>query len=140
LGNIGLGKSTFARKLADKGAIVVNLDSIVTMVHGGDYKGYREDWKELYKVFQSAIITTAIKNDKKIIAIDDTNMKRSRRKKLISLGTYWQLRIFCYDFGRGTEEGSKRRMKEPKGYERPKLEEGFDEIISMRGQDARAYI
>jgi predicted kinase len=147
MGNIGSGKSTFARKLADEGAVIVDLDSIVTMVHGGNYKGYKEEWKGLYKVIQSAIISTAIKNNKDI-AIDDSNMKKSRRQSLIHLGEFWQLKVICYDFGPGTEEGLKRRMKQLKGhkpeywvpvykklknqYERPTIEEGFDEINGVK--------
>lgn len=152
VGNIGLGKSTFARKLADEGAMVVNLDSIVTMLHGGNYKGYREDWKEVYKGAQIDIMQQAVISSLDII-IDNTNMKRKGRVRLISkfcqcVGGFTEKKIICYDFGSGTEEGLDRRMGTPYGhepeywkdvyklkkeqYERPSLEEGFDETVDMR--------
>lgn len=152
VGNIGLGKSTFARKLADEGAMVVNLDSIVTMLHGGNYKGYREDWKEVYKGAQIDIMQQAVISSLDII-IDNTNMKRKGRERLISkfcqcVGGFTEKKVICYDFSSGTEEGLKKRMEEPKGhepeywegvynrlkkeYEIPMGEEGFDEIIDMR--------
>ena len=45
----GGGKSTYAQQRAECGDIIADIDSIVTMVHGGDYKLYNIALKPLYK-------------------------------------------------------------------------------------------
>jgi len=42
IGCIASGKSTYARKLARKGWVVINDDDIVKLVHGRDYTGCQQ--------------------------------------------------------------------------------------------------
>lgn len=56
----GSGKSTYAKKRAAEGAVIVDADAIVTMIHGGNYRLYKPSWKPLYKAAEEHLVLAAL--------------------------------------------------------------------------------
>uniref|UniRef100_A0A6M3L8A9 Putative ATPase domain containing protein n=2 Tax=viral metagenome TaxID=1070528 RepID=A0A6M3L8A9_9ZZZZ len=140
-GNIGSGKSLTAAKLAKMGHVVVNGDSITSMVGGGEYGIYDKAKRDIYHAAEFAIIETAFVNGFSVV-IDRTNMKVSDRARYIDVGKKHGAYIHSYDWGRGNEKSLARRLNKPNGvpaetwksvhafmmnsYEPVSLDEGFN--------------
>lgn len=99
-GNIASGKSTLSRDLAKAGCVVVNNDSVVTMLHGGMYELYDEKLKPLYKGIEKFIIEEALKEGIDVV-IDRTLAKRKTREAFISLGKKYNAEIMLLETGWG---------------------------------------
>lgn len=143
-GNIGSGKSLISSKYAKNGYVVVNMDSITRMIGGGEYGLYDSAKKDIYHSAEKSIIYSALDRGFSVV-IDRTNMDKKRRSAYIDLGKSFNADIISYDFGPGTVEGYQRRIQSPygipadqwsevfdfmeKSYEKPSIEEGFNEII-----------
>lgn len=143
-GNIGAGKSVLAAKYAKKGHIVVNMDSITTMVQGGEYGMYDSKKKPVYHGTEHAAIISALVEGFNVV-VDRTNMKASDRARYIEKANSLANppRIVSVDFGPGNETTLARRLQKPNGipikqwgmvhdymlksYEKPSIEEGFSE-------------
>ena len=141
-GNIGSGKSTLAAKYANRGYVIVNLDSLRTSMQGGHY--YIDNQKTgLYNAIECCIIKNAIDRNMSIV-IDKTNMTRNSRLKYIhmikeSSNLY---NIICYDFGPGNHSSLSRRIRNSnqtppevwekvhqmmtRSYQAPASDEGFE--------------
>jgi predicted kinase len=147
VGNIGQGKSLISSKLAKQGKVIVNMDSILLMVHGGEYGLFDPDKKQIYRDAEEAVIKSSLAKGFDVV-VDRTNMRKDRRQKFIELAKNYTEEIECYHFGRGDKELClKNRMKNPRGvprktwemvyrkmaesYEEPEEEEGFSRIIEM---------
>lgn len=146
-GNIGSGKSTFARELVtnNKDCIVVNDDAITTMIGGGDYTNYDKSKKYLYKCIELYCVEAGLGSNRSVV-VDMPNMNRSSRRRFIEIGKQYNANIISYDWGSGKIEGLTRRLKNPRGYnnweeafytkknkyEQPSTDEGFDKIIRIR--------
>ena len=147
VGNIGQGKSLISSKLAKQGKVIVNMDSILLMVHGGEYGLFDPAKKEIYRSAEEAVIRSSLEKGFDVV-VDRTNMKRERRLKFIELARKYTDQIECYHFGKGDKELClKNRMKKPRGipretwemvyrkmadsYEEPLEDEGFSRIIQM---------
>lgn len=147
VGPIASGKSTYCKKLAKEGAIILNDDSIVTAVHGGDYTLYNKDLKPLYKTIENTIICTCLAMKKKII-IDRPNYSLVTRRRYISLAKSFDEKVTLVLFKKELPEiHAKRRYEsDARGhdfshwlevakyhdslYEEPNKElEFFDEIV-----------
>ncbi len=142
VGNIGCGKSFLAKKLAKKGAMIVNSDSLLRAVHGGEYLYYSE-MKDFYHNIEETILVDALRRSKTVV-VDRTNISIEERKRFIFLADKYEATSIAYDFGPGQEEHLIRRLREPQGlpervwrnvfnvinskYEKPTIEEGFAEI------------
>lgn len=151
VGNIGTGKSTLARKLADRGCLVVSLDAITTMLHGGNYGAYDAAIKDgVYKRVHREVIRAGLLHGH--VVVDDTNIDKKRRAKLVELALEMGQKACCIDFGSDVPGvGLKRRKDEPKGvgldtwdnvyhqmwrnYEEPACTEGFEFVVSARELD-----
>jgi tRNA uridine 5-carbamoylmethylation protein Kti12 len=150
-GNIGCGKSTKALELAKLGYVVVNNDSIVTMIGGGDYSLYDISKKKIYINIENISVLSALTNNFNVV-IDRTNMKKSTRERFINLGKALNAIIISYDWGPGRIQDLERRKLEPRiastdwgevydrmhvEYEEPSFDEGFDKIykISYNGEE-----
>lgn len=149
VGNIGSGKSTIARKLANQGDVVVNMDNIQESIAGGLYGAYDREKKDIYHAVESTIIESALKSNYPV-CVDRTNMDKKRRASFIEIGKKYTNNIKCFDFGPGSEDDLQRRLNNSKGtpgetwkkvfdfmkasYEKPELSEGFSEIIIPPGQ------
>lgn len=147
MGNIGSRKSTYAKELAQQGAIVVNRDAIVTLVHGGDYTLYDRKLEKLYKHIEHEIFHYAMSLGKDVV-IDKTNTTVKRRRKWIDFARQYQAKtvaVVFYDQGEGWH--IQNRMQDPRGISEEQWrrvywifheqldwhhmrleEEGFDEI------------
>ena len=84
VGNIASGKSTYCKKAADEGFIIINDDAIVNAVHAGNYKLYNEDLKPLYKSTENAILNTALAMKQSVI-IDRPNHTAAMRRRYIGI-------------------------------------------------------
>lgn len=145
-GNIGCGKSTFARELVtnNKDCIVVNDDAISTMIGGGDYTNYDESKKYLYKCIELYCVELGLGTNRSVV-VDMPNVKRSSRRGLIDIGKRYDVNIISYDWGSGNLGDLDRRKKEARGYsnwddaytrkrreyEKPSKDEGFNKIIRI---------
>lgn len=154
IGNIGCGKSLIARKFAINGYVVVNMDSIIKMVAGGEYSHYDPNKKKVYQATEIAMISAALKSGISVV-IDRTNMSRKKRSPYIELAKQFDVPITGYDWGPGTFQALKRRLSDPLGipedqwisvyrafqdsYETPLLSEGFQEIIGMKDTHFRFH-
>jgi len=144
IGNIGSGKTLLAAKFAKMGHVVCNMDSIQSMVSGGEYGLYDNAKKEVYQAAEDAIITKALESGLSVV-VDRTNMDRKRRRRFIEIGKKYASNIIAYHWGPGDEKCLNRRQANPHGipaaqwaqvfkfmqdsYEPPTTEEGFSEII-----------
>jgi predicted kinase len=80
IGPIASGKSTFAKKKAKEGALIINDDSIVNALHANEYTLYNKDLKILYKQLEMVIITTGVALGRDIV-IDRPCHSRSTRQR-----------------------------------------------------------
>ena len=142
-GNIGCGKSLLASKFAKKGFVVVNNDSLTTMIGGGDYGLYDPNKKPVYHVVEQILIEKSLENGFSVV-IDRTCVSKKTRSKFIKIGKKYEANIISYDWGPGTIKDLKRRSRNPRGisvrtwkdvfgyrfkaYEKPVMAEGFDQI------------
>jgi len=155
IGNIGSGKTYWARRKVFKGAIYISNDAITDMMHMGDYTRYDPELSSTYHRIEDTLLEDSLLNQDRDIIIDRTNMSRAKRKRFICL-------INCYinvREGKSNIEWKKiavvfnsdiitclhRRSKNSKGiterkwaeiynkfadeFESPTLDEGFDDII-----------
>lgn len=144
VGNIGSGKSTYAKKLAEEGYIVIARDALRYMIGGGNYIFNRElepaiwqgEWDILFNLMQTGVA----------IVVDEVGISPLMRKRYIELAEVFNYKISAHIMPEiSKEEAINRRMKNPHGqpdkdlwggvwdmfsigYEEPTEEEGFDEI------------
>ncbi len=85
VGMIASGKSTYARKRAKEGAVIVNDDAIVQAVHGGDYTLYDKANKPLYKSVENHVVTTAVAMGKDVVIDRGVDVRRSSRRRWVAL-------------------------------------------------------
>jgi predicted kinase len=143
-GNIGSGKSLIASKYAKQGYVVVNMDSITTMIQGGEYGLYDKNKREVYHRTEAICIHTALDSGLSVV-VDRTNMKKSDRKRYVDIGKEYGVCVRSIDWGEGDDKSLNRRLSQPNGipsnqwvdvhsfmkksYEKPSDDEGFDFIM-----------
>lgn len=147
IGNIGMGKSIIASKLAKQGKVIVSMDTIQAMVAGGEYGLYDYKKREIYQQTEETVISAALKKGFDVV-IDRTNMDRRGRKRFIELARKYTHEIECYHFGKGNKTDCLRnRMLSHRGisrktwelvydkmveaYQKPDEAEGFTSIVEM---------
>lgn len=146
VGMIGSGKSTWCRKAALNGDLVVNDDAIVSMLHGDQYTLYNKKLKPLYKSIESHIVHIAVVMGKNVVIDRGVNVQISARKRFIALAKSLDVKIIAVIFPKQTaqEHATRRFNNDPRGhtleywlnvarehldvYQKPTLEEGFDAI------------
>jgi predicted kinase len=152
VGPIASGKSTYCRIAANEGAIILNDDSIVNAVHGGDYRLYKESLKPLYKSIENTILSTAIAMQQRVV-IDRPNHSVRMRRRYIALAQSFDSEVCLVLFKRESPEihGQRRFDSDSRGhsldywidvaryhdglYEPPDKDlEGFDELIEWTYQ------
>jgi hypothetical protein len=60
VGPIASGKSTYARKRAAEGALIINDDALVAMLHAGDDTRYNTHNKNTYNAIETAAIVPSL--------------------------------------------------------------------------------
>jgi predicted kinase len=146
IGLIASGKSTYAKRRAKEGAIVVCDDSIVSAVHANDYTLYKPELKVLYKSIENLIIGLGTALGRDIIIDSGRNVSGSARKRWIAIARSLDLHCKATMFPRANiEVHAMRRFesdhrghtleywidvvkKHNEVYTIPYRTEGFDEI------------
>ena len=147
-GNIGSGKSLIARKYAQRGFVIISMDSIQQLMHGGIYGLYDRSLKLVYHRVEEEMVLESLRAGKSVL-VDRTLMYPDARNRFIRMASFLSkgsppITIMSLNFGQGSFENLENRMKEPRGlsfkkwqdifhvmfelYQRPSLEEGFDII------------
>jgi len=156
IGPIASGKSTYSKRRATEGAIIVNDDAIVMALHADQYNLYNINLKPLYKAIENSILQMAIMLGKDVI-IDRPNYSKAMRSRYISIARSLDAAIKFTVFPAATpEEHARRRThSDSRGYgieywvkvckhhmslyETPVLSEGADSIWEMRnGSDMQS--
>lgn len=146
IGPIASGKSTYCKKKAKEGFIIINDDSIVNAMHANNYLLYEESLKPLYKGIENTALHLALSLGKSVI-IDRPNYSIGMRRRYIAIANSLDIPVVAIKFkDEGAEEHVKRRMESDgrgskqeywemvynihkKLYEEPSLSEGFSGII-----------
>jgi predicted kinase len=117
VGPIASGKSTYCRKAASEGAIILNDDSIVTAVHGGDYRLYNESLKPLYKSIENTLVCTALAMGQRLV-IDRPNHSIRMRRRYIGLAHSFDATVELVMFKRELPEvhGERRFNSDSRGH------------------------
>jgi predicted kinase len=116
-GPIASGKSTYCRKAAEEGAIILNDDSIVVAVHGGNYCLYDKSLKPLYKSVENTIVCTALSMGLRLV-IDRPNHSIKMRRRYIGLAHSFDATVKFVMFKRESPEihGERRFKSESRGH------------------------
>jgi predicted kinase len=148
VGMIASGKGTFSKRLAKRGAITCNDDSIVAACHGGDYTLYRKENKTIYKNIETTMVLGAMV-ERRDVVVDRPNFKAATRARYIEMARVCDTPIICVKFPRETAEvHAKRRFEsDPRGlpyehwlqaalrhqaeWQEPKMDEGFDNMFPV---------
>lgn len=144
IGNIGTGKSLIARKYALKGYKVVNMDSIVTMLDGGEFGRYDSTNAVIYRIIEKAILQELFEAERPVF-LDRTCVNTIAREKYIIMAKEYGYKVTAIDFGSGDMASVQRRKEDNKGvsieawdsvhqkfkaiYEPASFKEDFDDII-----------
>lgn len=92
VGMIASGKSTYARRRADEGALVVCHDDLCRMLHAGlpvgpAACGYDPDLRTCYRKIEEAIARLAIEFDRDVV-IDRTHLTRESRERWLTFARW----------------------------------------------------
>jgi predicted kinase len=148
IGNIASGKSTWTTERAKQGALIINDDSIVESLHGGNYKLYSEELKPVYKGIglMTAIMGAMQGRD---LIIDSTNLTKARRARWIGMARMLDVPVVGIVFEQASpaEHAGRRVKHDARGYDfdhwlkiarmfaiqwqEPDISEGFDNLVPI---------
>ncbi len=149
VGMIASGKSTYCKYKAERGWIVINDDSIVTSVHGGNYKLYHEAFKPLYKSVEDHILHTCIGMGTNVVIDRGLDISVEARQRWISIANSCNVDIDAVVFpmvdplfhaecrfrsdNRGLSLGTWERiaLAHKKKYSWPTKQEGFHAVFEL---------
>ncbi|MHA2013326.1 MAG: AAA family ATPase [Candidatus Helarchaeota archaeon] len=148
VGNIGSGKSTLCKKLQKEGYVIISRDSLRYGIGGGNYifdLNYEPIvWDTEFYLFER-FLQLGVN-----LVIDEVGINKILRKRYIPLAKRFNYKIVVYLLPKLTMKKSvRRRLKDPHGqldkklwesvwkkfnkmYEKPTLDEGFDEIRKVK--------
>lgn len=147
IGNIGAGKSTYVKRMVDKGYVVISKDALRYMVGGGQYI-YDEALEPVIHTMATGILLLLVFSRKNII-IDETNMSITERKDFMQYKYILDYKYTAIVFPKlSKEESVARRLQANHGvtpkevweqvwerknaeYEEPTKEEGFYNIVNL---------
>jgi hypothetical protein len=87
VGMVASGKSTYARKRADEGALVIAHDGLCQMLHGGAYR-YEQGLRECYRAMEEALADRALRSGREVV-IDRTHLTRESRKRWLEFMAHY---------------------------------------------------
>lgn len=149
IGNIASGKSTYCRKRAKEGAIVVNDDAIVNGVHCDIYTLYSKELKPLYKAVENCIVISAIMLGRDVVIDRGVNITPHSRRRFIGLSNSLDAKVTAvvFKFCDPAIHAERRAKDNLRGYPfeywlevaknfhnkliLPEKHEGFDDIVYM---------
>ena len=153
IGCIASGKSLWAAQRAKDDFVIINDDSIVKMIHGGDYLAYRKELKPLYKSIEDHILHTALAMGKDVLIDRGVDVRKSSRRRWIDIAKSCDKQIRAISFEVFSPEVHARRRYnfDSRGhslqywldtaynhwnsYDEPTKEEGFYEIIKKKWEN-----
>lgn len=114
VGMIASGKSTYARKRADEGALVISHDDLTTMLHGC-YR-YEPELKDCYRAIMVDMACQSIIAKRDVI-VDRTHLTRESRKIWIDVANGAKVPVIAVMFPQLHAEAHARRRFEadPRG-------------------------
>lgn len=117
VGPIASGKSTYARRRAADGAIVVCDDDLVLACHAGLYDMYDPRLKPMYMAMEAAVITHAASLGRDIV-VDTGGRTRSRRSRFAALGRSlgYTPRAVLFEWKDAETHARRRFEHDPRGY------------------------
>lgn len=145
-GMIASGKSTYCKKAALSGSIIMNDDSIVNMLHADNYTLYDKKLKILYKTTENHIIGLALAMNKVVVVDRGLNVSKHGRRRWIALAKSFDVPVeaLCFANEGPFVHANRRFNSDSRGYpleywtkvaehhnsvyEEPSKEEGFDEV------------
>lgn len=119
VGMIASGKSTYTKKRAKEGAIIVNDDIIVNCVHGDIHTMYSRDLKPLYRGIESLIIHGAALAGRDIV-IDRPNVKKETRQRYIEIAKsldYCKIECVIFNMESPYTHAMRRTNSDCRGYD-----------------------
>lgn len=149
VGMIASGKSTFAKRRAAEGAIIVNDDAIVTALHGGDYGAYQNDLTPLYKHVEEAAFAIAVTLGRDVVIDRGVNVSANARRRWVGLAHAYNAHAVAVVFPRFSpkEHASRRFNSDGRGhsekywievakarasrYDAPTEQEGFAAVVNV---------
>jgi predicted kinase len=114
MGMIASGKSSYCKQKAKEGFLVMNNDSIITMLHGGDYTLYNEECKPIYKELELEGIETPLYYGKSVI-VDRTNLQAKTRLKYLDIAKVLAVPVNLIVFKRESPEIHAKRRADSDG-------------------------
>lgn len=149
IGPICSGKSTYTRKRAQQGAVIVSDDLIVSAVHAGDYRLYDKELKPLYKSIEMNLIAMAVSLGRDVVIDRATCMRPECRRKYIGISSSLGEKVIAVVFpnqgpwvharrrfesdsrGLDLDHWTKAAQRHESEYRPPSLDEGFDDIVPV---------
>ena len=143
VGTIASGKSTYAKKQARDGWIIINDDALVNAVHGDQYGLYQRELKPLYKGLELCILHTAIAMGRDVLVDKGLNLTRNARQRWVAVARSLDVPIDCvlFPFSSAEVHAARRVASDHRGhsleywqkvaehhisvYEPPTIDEGF---------------
>lgn len=116
VGTIASGKSTYAARMAEKGYLIVNDDTIVTSLHGRNNL-YTESLKGIYRAIEMNIIAACLSNNMSLV-IDAPNVKRESRLRYRSIAKSFgaTVDVVIFPFDKPEVNAARRFEKDSRGY------------------------
>lgn len=156
-GMIASGKSTYCQNVAKTGAICVNDDAIINMVHSDNYALYDKNLKILYKSIENQAIVTALALGRTVVIDRGLNCNPSGRKRWIALAK--SLDVCCEAVAFKNEgplvHANRRNNSDSRGrdldywlrvanihnaeYVEPSTEEGFDSVRHITWEEIKSF-
>jgi predicted kinase len=91
VGMIASGKSTYARKRGDDGALIVCFDDLTAMLHAR-YR-YDPELRATYRLMEEALAYAALTKAGRDVLIDRTHLTRESRARWVILAREWGVPI-----------------------------------------------
>lgn len=149
IGNIASGKSTYCKKRAKEGAIIMNDDAVVNGVHCDMYTLYSKDLKPLYKSIENAIVTSSIMLGRDVVVDRGLNLTPKSRRRFIGLSHAYDVDAVAvvFEFCDPVVHAQRREKDNLRGHTfqywhkvakvfdekfvPPQEHEGFDKVINI---------
>jgi len=149
VGNIGCGKSTTARKYIDNGYIAIARDYLRYAIGEGKYI-FDQDYESIIWRTERFMLRQFLELGVNIVS-DEVGVSKKLRRMYLKYGKEYNYIIKAVVMPKlSMKDAVDRRMKDPHGqfdrkiweevwtrfdsqYKEPTIEEGFDEIINLKG-------
>jgi predicted kinase len=96
IGMVGSGKSTYARRRADQGALVISHDDLTRMLHGGRGR-YEMLLRQCYRNMIGHIAVESVLAGRDVI-LDRTHLTRESREYWIDMGRFLGVEVVAVVF------------------------------------------